>query len=58
MIGIEEGPPVVLVEKKKYEELKQHYEKLLEKEQWLNALEAAGVDNWEGIEVALEIFGE
>jgi len=31
---------------------KKEYERLLEDSQWLCALEAAGVDNWEGYEEA------
>lgn len=34
------------------------YDEILERLMWLDALEAAGVDNWEGYEVALEIFQE
>lgn len=32
------------------------YEDLLETEAWNEALEAAGVDNWDGIDFAQEIF--
>lgn len=35
---------------------KQLYEDLLTSERWLTALEDAGVDNWGGIEFALELF--
>ncbi|KKK87181.1 hypothetical protein LCGC14_2755790 [marine sediment metagenome] len=31
---------------------------LKEREQLLNALEAAGVDNWEGYDVAMDILNE
>lgn len=34
----------------------ERYEELLENEEWLNALEAAGVDNWEGYDAASDIF--
>ena len=34
------------------------FEQLQEESKWLSALEAAGVDNWEGISYAHEIFGE
>ena len=34
------------------------YEKLLKDSDWLAALEAAGVDNWEGFEHAQEIYAE
>lgn len=34
------------------------YQKLLARIDWLNALEAAGVDNWNGCEVASEILEE
>lgn len=33
-------------------------EKLMEREQLLDALEAAGVDNWEGYDEAMEILEE
>lgn len=32
------------------------YEKLVADQRWLAALENAGVDNWDGIDYALEIF--
>lgn len=51
MVEIEEGPAVVLVEKERYKEL-------LEKEKWIYALEGAGVDNWDGINNAKDIFEE
>ena len=35
-----------------------HYESLLERERWLCALEAAGVDNWEGISYAHDLYEE
>lgn len=31
------------------------YARLLERDDWLECLEAAGVDNWEGIEEAIRI---
>jgi hypothetical protein len=34
------------------------YEELLDRSAWLDALEAAGVDNWEGIDQAHEILQE
>ena len=34
------------------------YEELLEAENWTIALEAAGVDNWDGYEWAIEILHE
>lgn len=30
------------------------YKQLIEDQEWLRALEGAGVDNWEGIDVARE----
>jgi hypothetical protein len=30
------------------------YDQLIEDQKWLRALEAAGVDNWEGIDIARE----
>lgn len=35
---------------------KERYEELLEKEMWLEALETAGVDNWDGFDYAQEIY--
>jgi hypothetical protein len=37
---------------------KTEYESLVEDRNWLNALEDAGVDNWEGIDYARELLGE
>lgn len=37
---------------------KKEYESLLKDSKWLYALEAAGVDNWEGHDFAREIFNE
>lgn len=34
------------------------YDKLIEDSYWLAALEAAGVDNWEGYDEARQIFNE
>ena len=34
------------------------YEKLLERDAWLCALEAAGVDNWQGYSYAQEYYDE
>jgi hypothetical protein len=31
---------------------KKEYDELLEDRQWLRALEAAGLDNWEGYDIA------
>lgn len=36
----------------------EEYEELLERSMWLDALEAAGVDNWEGYDEAREIYQE
>ena len=33
---------------------KQEYDRLVESQEILNALEAAGVNNWEGYELAIE----
>lgn len=35
---------------------KEEYESLLEDSLWLEALNAAGVDNWEGYSYAIEYF--
>ena len=51
MVETVEGPPLVLVDKERYKEL-------LEKENWLNALEGAGIDNWDCINLAKDIFEE
>jgi len=37
---------------------KEEYESLLEDRKWLQALEGAGVDNWEGYDFAREIYNE
>jgi hypothetical protein len=34
------------------------YEYLLKRDEWLEALEAAGVDNWEGFDEVREIYKE
>lgn len=34
------------------------YQELLERDNWLCALEAAGVDNWDGYEEAMKIADE
>jgi len=36
----------------------EEYDELLERSMWLDALECAGVDNWEGHDIALELFHE
>ena len=51
MVETVEGLPLVLVDKERYKEL-------LEKENWLNALEGAGIDNWDCINLAKDIFEE
>jgi hypothetical protein len=33
----------------------QEYKTLIDRDRWLSALESAGVDNWEGIEEAMNI---
>ena len=37
---------------------KEEYESLLEDRKWLQALEGAGVDNWEGYSFARELLNE
>ena len=37
---------------------KEEYESLLEDRKWLQALENAGVDNWEGYDYARELMNE
>jgi len=37
---------------------KKEYDELLERDRWLCALEAAGLDNWEGCEQAVDILDE
>lgn len=37
---------------------KERYEELIETESWLLALESAGVDNWDGIDFARELYEE
>lgn len=43
---------------KTIEKLEAENKKLRERDRWLDALEAAGVDNWEGYDKALEILRE
>ncbi len=35
---------------------KAEYDKLLEDQEWLECLNAAGVDNWDGIDYAYELL--
>jgi len=51
MYGDIKDDGMLLVSQKRYEEL-------LEQEAWLLALENAGVDNWDGIDFARELFNE
>lgn len=37
---------------------KKEYERLSKRSEWLYALEAVGVDNWEGWDIAIDIFDE
>ena len=37
---------------------KKEYESLLEDRKWLECLEGAGVDNWQGYDYAKELFNE
>lgn len=37
---------------------KAEYEKLLEDQFWLECLESAGVDNWDGYDEAIQLFKE
>jgi len=34
------------------------YESLLDSQRWVDALENAGVDNWEGYDFAVELYKE
>ena len=34
----------------------EEYDKMLDRIMWLDALEAAGVDNWQGFDEAREIY--
>lgn len=36
----------------------EEYNKMLDRIMWLDALEAAGVDNWQGFDEAREIYKE
>jgi hypothetical protein len=36
----------------------EEYDQLLKDSRWLRALEAAGVDNWEGYDIAVDYFDE
>jgi hypothetical protein len=35
---------------------KSMYDYLIERSEWLDCLEAAGVDNWDGIDMAYEMY--
>jgi len=37
---------------------KKEYENFLKNSAWLRALEAAGVDNWEGYDIAIDYYNE
>lgn len=37
---------------------KQHYDRLVASSDWLECLEAAGVDNWQGYDEAVRIYNE
>ena len=37
---------------------REEHDQLVEDQKWLRALEAAGVDNWEGIDVARESMSD
>ncbi|MEX3935066.1 hypothetical protein AB4Y32_25290 [Paraburkholderia phymatum] len=37
---------------------REEYEELKAAQSWLDALESAGVDNWEGIDFARELYNE
>ncbi len=37
---------------------KKEYDQLIKDQKWLQALESAGVDNWEGIDIAKESFND
>lgn len=34
---------------------KRQYDQLIEDQKWLSCLEEAGVDNWSGIEIAIDL---
>ena len=38
--------------------LKSEYDRLTEDQRWLRALEGAGVDNWEGFDIAQDYLEE
>ena len=42
-------------EKVKNEVLQKQVEKLEKRDEWLSCLEAAGVDNWEGYDIAIDM---
>lgn len=50
-------PEVVVEELSDFVTLhKDEYYEMIQKVKWLHSLEAAGVDNWEGIDFAHELF--
>jgi hypothetical protein len=52
--AIESGP----ADDGEVEKLRKQLAELQERDRWLSALEAAGVDNWQGIEVAYEMHSD
>lgn len=37
---------------------KKEYDRLAKVDDWMDALEAAGVDNWDGVDLAHDIFND
>jgi hypothetical protein len=52
------GPTHNIMNKETVTISKKEYESLLEDRKWLQALENAGVDNWEGYDYARELMNE
>jgi BMFP domain-containing protein YqiC len=52
------GPAAIEAGAEDVEKLRQRLAELEERDAWLSALEAAGVDNWQGIDVAREMRAE
>lgn len=37
---------------------KKEYSRLLQQDEWVSCLDQAGVDNWEGIDYAIELYDQ
>lgn len=56
--GIYLEEPSILIKKSDFEIFQKEYKRILERSKILDCLEAAGVDNWEGYDFAMEEYYE